>query len=60
MEEPPTFDKNISGDFLFEMLSLCIGVEKNCLTAAVLLEILFVLAAEKSFATRGGRFGNLR
>lgn len=27
-EEPPVFDKSISGDLLFEMLSLFIGVEK--------------------------------
>lgn len=28
VEEPPVFDKSISGDLLFEMLSLFIGVEK--------------------------------
>lgn len=60
VEELPRFDKSISGDLLFEMLNLFIGVEKNCLPTAVILEILLVLAAEKSFATQGGCFGKWR
>lgn len=47
------FDKSISGDLLCEMLSLFIGLEKIAIPA-----ILFVLAVGRSFAARGGCFGD--
>lgn len=54
------FDKSISGDLLFEMLSLFIGVEKIAYRQLRFLRILFVLAVEGSSAARGGCFGNWR